>query len=99
MFKINTTLIPKGKRGNRTSLNLFVIFVKIWLHFFAALFILISIAVYASKGDELSKENALVGGASGDYHFAFAFSIIGMLAALGAVAVMMIEVVSNRVSK
>lgn len=61
--------------------------------FFAAISILISIAVYASKGDELSKEDAVIQGASADYHFAFAFCILAMLAALGAGAIMMIEVV------
>lgn len=61
--------------------------------FFAAIFILISIAVYASKGDEFSKKGALIEGASADYHFAFAFCILAMVAALGAGAIMMIEVV------
>ncbi|XP_052715822.1 lens fiber membrane intrinsic protein-like [Crassostrea angulata] len=57
--------------------------------FVGALFTLVSIAVYASKMKEF------VQGPLGDYHFAFAFSIIAMLAALGAGAIMMIEVVKS----
>uniref|UniRef100_K1PV72 Uncharacterized protein n=1 Tax=Magallana gigas TaxID=29159 RepID=K1PV72_MAGGI len=56
--------------------------------FVGALFILVSIAVYASKKEEFDKGTVTIA----DYHFAFAFSIIAMLAALGAGAIMMIEV-------
>nr|XP_034336550.1 uncharacterized protein LOC105346258 [Crassostrea gigas] len=70
-----------------------VLFAAIGTTFVGAISILISIAVYASKGDELSKEDAVIQGASADYHFAFAFCILAMLAALGAGAIMMIEVV------
>lgn len=62
-----------------------VLFAAIGAAFVGALFILISIAVYASKADDL------VGGTSVDYHFAFAFCIIAMLAALGAGAIMIVE--------
>eukprot|EP00105_Crassostrea_gigas_P009669 XP_011424717.1 PREDICTED: uncharacterized protein LOC105326403 [Crassostrea gigas] len=59
--------------------------------FVGALFILVSIAVYASKKEEFDKGTVTIA----DYHFAFAFSIIAMLAALGAGAIMMIEVVKS----
>lgn len=62
-----------------------VLFAGIGAAFVGALFILISIAVYASKADDL------VRGTSVDYHFAFAFCIIAMLAALGAGAIMIVE--------
>lgn len=57
--------------------------------FVGALFILISIAVFASKVDDLITGTVL------DYHFAFAFCIIAMLAALGAGAIMMVDVVKS----
>lgn len=62
-----------------------ILFAAIGSAFVGALFILISIAVYASKAD------GLVMGTSLDYHFAFAFCIIAMLAALGAGAIMIMD--------
>lgn len=62
-----------------------VLFAAIGAAFVGALFILISIAVYASKADDSAR------GASVDYHFAFAFCIISMLAALVAGVIMIVE--------
>ncbi|XP_062580093.1 uncharacterized protein LOC134242090 [Saccostrea cucullata] len=53
-----------------------------------AVFILISIAIYAARAKDLSPFDF-------DYHFAFAFSIIGMIAAIGAGAVMLVEIIKG----
>lgn len=64
-----------------------VLFAAIGTAFVGAIFVLTSIAVYASKQDEN------IGGTLSQYHFAFAFCIIGMLAALGAGAIMMVDAI------
>jgi TRAP-type C4-dicarboxylate transport system permease small subunit len=57
---------------------------------FAALFILISIAVYA---DNL---NDLFASSSFDYGFAFVFSILGMIVAIAAGITMLVELLKNK---
>ncbi|XP_061180367.1 uncharacterized protein LOC133188904 [Saccostrea echinata] len=62
-----------------------ILLVAIGTAFVGAVFILISIAVYAAKTNDLYKNIDF------NYHFAFAFSIIGMIAAIGAGVVMLVE--------
>lgn len=64
-----------------------VLFAAIGTAFAGAIFVLTSIAVYASKQDEIIRGTSL------QYHFAFAFCIIAMLAALGAGAIMMVDAI------
>ncbi|XP_062603973.1 uncharacterized protein LOC134265774 [Saccostrea cucullata] len=63
-----------------------ILFVAIGTAFAGAVFILISVAVYAAKVNDLYDYVDF------DYHFAFAFSIIGMIAAIGAGVVMVVEI-------
>ncbi|XP_048781320.1 uncharacterized protein LOC125683866 [Ostrea edulis] len=58
-----------------------VIFVAIGASFAGAVFILISIAVFADKINELNSKSD--SDLNFHYHFAFALSIMGMLAAIG----------------
>uniref|UniRef100_A0A8W8N838 Uncharacterized protein n=1 Tax=Magallana gigas TaxID=29159 RepID=A0A8W8N838_MAGGI len=64
-----------------------VLFAAIGTAFNGAIFVLTSIAVYASTIDKYKR------GTSAEYHFAFAFCIIGMFFALGAGAIMMVDAV------
>ncbi|XP_061164959.1 protein NKG7-like [Saccostrea echinata] len=54
--------------------------------FAGALFILISIAVYSGKKNEMFASSISI-----NFHFAFVFCIIGMLAAIGSGVVMLVE--------
>ncbi|XP_062596263.1 uncharacterized protein LOC134257687 [Saccostrea cucullata] len=80
-----------------TGLKLFVLkdmkavlFVAIGTAFAGAVFTLISIAVFAAKMNDLvDKSNVTT---DFGYHFAFAFSIIGMIAAIGAGVIMLVEI-------
>lgn len=52
--------------------------------YIAGIFILIAVAVYAAKMNDLPTNNDF------DYHFAFAFSIIAMITAFAAGGVMLV---------
>nr|XP_022294563.1 uncharacterized protein LOC111104749 [Crassostrea virginica] len=60
-------------------------FVAIATAFAAAIFILISIAVFAAKMNDLFQSIPFT------YHFAFAFCILAMLAAIGAGCLMLVD--------
>ncbi|XP_061180387.1 uncharacterized protein LOC133188929 [Saccostrea echinata] len=66
-----------------------ILFVAIGTAFAGAVFILISVAVYAAKTNDLYENSDF------NYHFAFAFSIIGMIAAIGAGVVMLVEIMKG----
>ncbi|XP_061188415.1 uncharacterized protein LOC133196560 [Saccostrea echinata] len=66
-----------------------VLFVAIGTAFAGAVFILISIAVYAAKTKDF------YGNVDYNYHFAFAFSIIGMIVAIGAGGVMLVDIMKG----
>lgn len=66
------------------------LFAAIGTAFIGALFILISIAVYAAKTGELTSHSVF------EYHFAFVFCILAMLAALGAGSVMVVDAVKTK---
>jgi TRAP-type C4-dicarboxylate transport system permease small subunit len=58
--------------------------------FFAALFILISIAVYAGKSNDLFASS------SSDYGFAFVVCILGMIITIAAGIVFLVELLKNK---
>ncbi|XP_061183080.1 peripheral myelin protein 22-like [Saccostrea echinata] len=66
-----------------------ILFVGIGTAFAGAVFILISIAVYSAK------LNDLYANLDFNYHFAFAFSIMGMIAAIGGGVVMLVEIMKG----
>ncbi|XP_055998262.1 uncharacterized protein LOC125677535 isoform X1 [Ostrea edulis] len=66
-----------------------ILLVAIGASFAGAFFILISIAVYASKASDLLLLSDF------KYHFAFAFSIIGMIAAIAAGVAMLMDMKQN----
>ncbi|XP_062584113.1 uncharacterized protein LOC134245888 [Saccostrea cucullata] len=65
-----------------------VLFGAVGTAFAGGVFILISIAIYADRAKEMNTFDY-------DYHFAFALSIIGMIAAIGAGAVMLVEIIKG----
>jgi hypothetical protein len=62
------------------------VFLCIHISVFVAAFILISIAIYASKPNEQLQNQV-----DFSYHSAFAFSIIGMIAAIAAGITMLVD--------
>ncbi|XP_052690556.1 uncharacterized protein LOC128168352 [Crassostrea angulata] len=68
-----------------------IVLAAIGTAFIGDLFILISIAVYSSKVGDLTTSQI-----THDYHFAFVFCILAMLAAVGAGSVMVVDAVRTK---
>ncbi|XP_062579867.1 uncharacterized protein LOC134241861 [Saccostrea cucullata] len=70
-----------------------ILFGAVGTAFAGAVFILISIAIFAARAKDLV--TLVTVDLDIDYHFAFALSIIGMIAAIGAGAVMLVEIMKG----